>query len=197
MKKAFYTFISVAFGLVLFAAESSAVFPAGEQEKDSKIYFHLGTQDSGRISFLNDGGRNAVKVEVMKTKRDKTGKDVLYLLLMAGGTEKAPKCGFDVTSDSDYVISFDIKGQGARVFIAAQEMREQKIWGRSEPLKLNGVFPIPLTGEWTPRKYRFSTTAEGSRVRIHFSFYGEGSKMSEKPGDYFMISNLRLAKEEE
>lgn len=186
--------IALLLSVTLTNAFSQELLPSGTAENDA-LYFRADAAPGHTgMSFQKDGIRNGVKLEILKFNTDKEGLISIQAPIYIGGSKEFPRNGFHVKPNTKYQFSFDLKGQGERVFIGADELMSADFWTARNALKLTGKTPVSVTKEWTAHTVAFTTGDKARRVVLHVNFYGHEKYKSlpEKPGDYFMLSNIVL-----
>ena len=145
------------------------------------------THRFGKLSFVQEhpGDNRCAKVEITQITRGKDGTD---------GTHANIICHFDATPSTSYCFSFDLKGTAPLFMISIQEQGGAKP-PVTVPSKLKvGASYYEVCRDWTRYEGTFKTGVNPGRCSLfvtlwHNTLYG---KMFYDVGDYFLIDNVRV-----
>lgn len=182
-------FVSLLLSFPLFAA-----LPSGDAATDRAQFRLDAMPGTGKMELIRDGERNAVKITLLKYAPTPEGSIRYQVALYTGGTKELVGMGFPAKPNTRYQWSFDLKGQGERIFISAYEMNSDSFWNNRNRLKITGSNHAKLISDWKTCSGSFTTGDKAQRVTLLINFYGDEKHkdIPETPGDYFMISNLKL-----
>ena len=172
--------------LYLFAAEN--LTPFGNFEAPASELKPFVTSTFAKMSFVQEhpGDNHCVKVEVKTISQNKDGTQGVHANVI---------CKVQLEPNTNYHISFDLKGTAPRFLI---DLREED--GRKQSLHFQHEPPVKtayheIIGDWKEYSGTFRTNKGGqSQLFVtlwHNTYYG---KMFYSVGDYFLLDNLKIWK---